>query len=117
MPDREIGGYANSNALSGPGGSIREISVVLSPAITTTLQTVEQTFTVGGVLAADRLAYMTTTSGAFATSATSGFIITIGGRVSAVSIVSIPFASPGTAATPTTSNLYVFGIASQRAIP
>ena len=117
MPDRELGGYTNSNALVGGGPSIREISVVLSPAAATTLQQVEQTFTVPGVLASDRLAYMTTTSGPFATGATSGFIITSPGRVSAISIVSIPFSAPGTAATPTTSNLYVFGIAAARLIP
>src|SRR5438046_2204966 len=111
MPDRELGGYVNANALAGGGPSVREIDVIISPAAGTTLQVVEQTFTVPGVLASDRLVGLTTTTGAPQTGATSGIIFPLAGRVSAISIVSIPFETPGTAATPTASTTYAFFIA------
>src|SRR6266568_3784642 len=95
MPDRELGGYANANALAGGGPSLREIDVIISPAAATASAGVEQTFTVPGVLATDRCIYASPTTGpAFSTSA--------GGlgepRVSAISIVSIPFIDAGTSA-------------------
>ena len=118
MPDRELGGYANANTLPGGGVSIREEAVILSPAAATTLQMVEQTFTLPGLLATDRIAYMTPGSTAsFGTTGTSGFIIALPARTSAISIVAIPFFAPGTVATPTASVTYVFGIAAQRIIP
>ncbi|MCR4341886.1 MAG: hypothetical protein NUW01_18575, partial [Gemmatimonadaceae bacterium] len=114
MPDRELGGYANANALAGGGPSIREVSIVLSPAIATTLQGVEQTFTVPGLLATDRIAYCQPTTGAVGLTS----ILAQGtARVSAISVVAIPYVNTGTATTPTTSATYVFGIASARLIP
>ncbi len=118
MPDRELGGYANSNALPGGGVSIREEAVILSPAAATTLQMVQQTFTLPGLLATDRIAYMTPGSTApFQTNATSGVVLAVAARTSAVSIVSIAYFAPGTVATATASITYVFGIAAQRVIP
>ncbi len=114
MPDRELGGYANANALAGGGPSIREIDVIISPAAGTTLTWTEQTFTVPGVLVSDRLAGLTQTSQAPAVGGTSGTVFPATGRVSAVSI---GFECPGTATTPTASVQYAFFIAAQRAIP
>ena len=113
MPDREVGGYANSMGLAGPGSTIREIDVIISPAAGTLSAAVEQTFTVPGVLATDRAIAVTPTSNpAFGTSAG-----TYGApRVSAISIVSVPFVCAGTsAAQPTTSTPVAFWIATQRA--
>jgi len=117
MPDRELGGYTSSVGLPGAGTTVREIDVIISPAAGTTLQLVEQTFTVPGVLATDRLIGLTTTTGSPQTGSTSGIIFPLAGRVSAISIVSIPFETPGTAATPTASTTYAFFIASARVIP
>src|SRR6185436_374926 len=81
---RENGGYATSMGLSGPGATIREIDIIISPAASTLLAAVEQTFTVPGVLAADRAIAVTPTSNpAFGTS-----VGTYGApRVTAISIV------------------------------
>jgi hypothetical protein len=117
MPDRELGGYANSNALPGGGVSIREEAVLLTPAATTTLVIVEQTFTLPGLLATDRIAYMTPGSTlGFTAVNTSSQAIALPARTSAISIVAIPYFAGGTAATPP-SVTYVFGIAAQRIIP
>lgn len=114
MPDRETGGYANSMALAGSGSSIREIDISISPAASTLSAAVEQTFTVPGVLANDRCIAVTPTSNpAFGTSAGSYGAP----RVSAISVVSVPFVCAGTsAAQPTTSTPVAFWIATQRAL-
>ncbi len=118
MPDRELGGYTNANAVPGGGPSVREIDVIISPAAGTIAQWVEQTFTVPGVLASDRLLGFTLTSQAPAAAGTSLNIFPSNGRVSAISIVSIGYFNGATAAaTPTTSAQYAFFIAAQRAIP
>jgi len=119
MPDRELGGYANSNALgTGPGGSVKEIDVIISPAAGTAGSTTEQTFTVPGVLASDRLLGVTTTTGQPEAATTSTAVLLVGGRVSAISIVSLAFFNAATVAgTPTTSMTYAFFVASARVIP
>lgn len=114
MPDRELGGYARADALPGGGPSIREINIIISPAVTTTLVNVEQTFTVPGVLANDRVAYCQPTTSVMGPTS----IMWAGvARVSAISVVAIPFCTTGTAAQPTTSATWAFGIASARLIP
>jgi hypothetical protein len=114
LPDRETGGYTTSMGLAGPGATLREIDVSISPAVGTLSAAVEQTFTVPGVLATDRCIAVTPTSNpAFGTSAGS-----FGApRVSAISIVSVPFVNAGTsAAQPTTSSPVAFWIATARAL-
>ena len=118
MPDRELGGYTNSNAMTGGGPSLREIAVIISPAVGVIASVTEQTFTVPGVLASDRLAYLTPTTGPTQASGTSQAIFPIAGRVSAISVVSIPYFNANTTvAQPTTSITMVFGIAAARVIP
>ncbi|MBI3936926.1 MAG: hypothetical protein HY323_08110 [Betaproteobacteria bacterium] len=118
MPDRELGGYVTSVAMGGGGPSIREIAIILSPAAGTAEQNIEQTFTVPGLLANDRIAYCQPTTGAVSAGGTSAGI-TIGvARVSAISVAAIPFINTCTsAAGPTGSMTYVFGVASARVIP
>lgn len=118
MPDRELGGYHTSVAEPGGGPSIREINIILSPAAATLSQNVEQTFTVPGLLANDRIAYCQPTTGAVSAGGTSAGV-TIGvARVSAISVAAIPFICICTsAAGPTASMTYAFGIASTRVIP
>ena len=115
MPDRELGGYHNANVTTGGGTSLREIDLIISPAAATASAAVEQTFTVPGLLATDRVWSATpTTSPAFGTSAGSIGIP----RQSAISTVSIPFANAGTSgAQPTTSATYALLVGSARVIP
>ena len=117
MPDRELGGYATADALAGGGPSIREVAIILSPAAGTLSSNVEQTFTVPGLLATDRIAYCQPTTGAgFA--ATSSILWAAIARVSAISVMAIPFVESGTSGhQPTTSATWAVGIASQRVIP
>ncbi|MBI3936925.1 MAG: hypothetical protein HY323_08105 [Betaproteobacteria bacterium] len=117
MPDRELGGYATSVALGGGGPSIREVDIIVSPAAATASAIVEQTFTVPGLLASDRIAYcIPTTSQGFA--ATSTILLAGIARVSAISVIAIPFVETGTSGhLPTTSATWAIGIASQRVIP
>ena len=77
----------------------------------------EQVFAAFPTLATDRLVGMTQTTGSYATMATSGIIFPLAGRVSAISIVSIPFETPGTAATPTASTTWAFFLSNARVIP
>ncbi|MBI3936924.1 MAG: hypothetical protein HY323_08100 [Betaproteobacteria bacterium] len=112
--DRELGGYATSVALPGGGPSIREVDLVISPAVTTTLVVAEQTFTLPGLLANDRIAYGQPTTASVGNTS----ILAQGKcRVSAISVVAIPYVTTGTAAQPTTSATWAFGIASARLIP
>lgn len=119
MPDRELGGYANSNSMgTGGGPSIKEIDIVISPAAGTAGSTTEQTFTVPGVLATDRLITAVPTTGQPEAATTSTAVLLVGGRVSAISVVSLAYFNAATiAGTPTTSMTYAFYIASARVIP
>ncbi|MBR7250017.1 hypothetical protein G3W05_27675, partial [Klebsiella variicola] len=47
----------------------------------------------------------------------SGLLAALPARTIAISIVSVPYLCAGTAATPTASTTYTFGIAAQRLIP
>lgn len=115
--EKELGGYVASTAMPGGGVSIREVLIVISPAAATATAIVEQTFTVGGLLASDRIAYaQPTTAQGFA--ATSSILWAGIARVSAVSVIAIPWVETGTSGhQPTTSATWAIGIASQRVIP
>lgn len=107
MATRETGGYFTADA---DGSQLRLIHAILSPAIVATITTAEQTFTVPEVLAADVAVSVqkpTNNAGVMVGQA----------RVSAANQLGITFVNPTAAGvTPTASQEYIFGIASDRGL-
>src|SRR5688572_5020614 len=105
MATREVGGYRTRDAR---GGDLRFIHAILSPAIVATVVTAEQTFAVSEILATDVAVSVNKP-----THQSGGMPNHI--RVSAANQVAITFVNPTAGGvTPTASQEYVFGIASDR---
>ena len=119
MTERESGGYFTS-VVAGPGPAIREVSIATSPGAATALAAVEQTFTVPGLLATDRIAYVSLVSPSSVPVFSSSNGALGLARVSAISVIAIPFIAAGTSAgtvsTGTSLNgiTLAIGIASKR---
>jgi hypothetical protein len=120
--ERETGGYRSSVAGEG-GPAIREIQSYVSPAAVTINACAEQTFTIPGLLANERIAYVTqlspSTAGNFISSTCN---VSIGGwHVNAISVLGIAYCAAGTSAgtiTTGTSNgvLLAIGVAQGRGL-
>ena len=121
MTERESGGYFTS-VVAGPGPAIREIQLNVAPAAATASAAVEQTFTVPGLLATDRIAYVTLVSPSSIPVFTASLGAVAGARVSAISVISIPFINAATSAGVVTTGttvgaggvVFAIGIASKR---
>lgn len=106
MSTRETGGYFTSDASIRP--ALREISVVLSPSAVNLGTSAEQSFSVPGVLATDRLAYINKPTAQAGLAIGQGRILSTADGLVGATLINDTTAS----ITPTSEQVWVFGIVS-----